>query len=86
MNDLLYDDVYGYLPVADYLMEQLNVLGCNLVLGYNTSRGIHLPNVGRWRNTQRMLQLLPREENENQNKRSRINSSLAFNEVWKIRS
>ena len=81
VNDLLHDDVYGYLPVADYLMEQLNVLGCNLVLGYNTSRSIHLPNVGRWRNTQRMLQLLPREENKNE--RPRINSSLAFNEVHK---
>ena len=81
VNDLLHDDVYGYLPVADYLMEQLNALGCNLVLGYNTSRGIHLPNVGRWRNTQRMLQLLPREENKNE--RPRINSSLAFNEVHK---
>ena len=83
VNDLLYDDVYGYLPVADYLMEQLNALGCNLVLGYNTSRGVHLPNVGRWRNTQRMLQLLPREEKEQQNERRRINSSLAFDEVHK---
>ena len=85
VNDLLYDDVYGYLPVVDYLMEQLNLLGCNLVLGYNTSRSIHLPNVGRWRNTQRMLQLLPREEKETaqQRERRRINSSVAFDEVHK---
>ena len=41
-NDLLYDDVYGYLPTKAYLMEQLNVLGCQLVLGYNTSHGIQL--------------------------------------------
>ena len=81
VNDLLYDDVYGYLPVVDYLMEQLNVLGCNLVLGYNTSRGIQLPNVGRWRNTQRMLQLLPKEEKVELGERRRINTSLAFDKV-----
>ena len=85
VNDLLYDDVYGYLPAVDYLMEQLNVLGCDLVLGYNTSHGIRLPNVGRWRNTQRMLKLIPEkeEEAEKQSERRRINSSLAFNEVRK---
>ena len=84
VNDLVYDDVYGYLPTIDYLMEQLNALGCNLVLGYNTSQGIRLPNVGRWRNRQRMLNLMPREEKEEQrSKRPRINSSLAFDEVHK---
>ena len=46
VNDLLYDDAYGYLPAVDYFMEQLNVLGCDLVLGYNTAHGIRLPNVG----------------------------------------
>ena len=83
VNDLLYDDVYGYLPAADYLMEQLNVLGCDLVLGYNTSHGIRLPNVGRWRNTQRMLQLMPKEASEKQRERRRINSNVAFDEVHK---
>lgn len=82
-NDLLYDDVYGYLPTKAYLMEQLNVLGCQLVVGYNTSQGIQLPHVGRWHNMQRMLQLAPREQNEAeaQNKRPRINSSLAFDKA-----
>ena len=85
VNDLLYDDVYGYLPAVDYFMEQLNVLGCDLVLGYNTSHGIRLPNVGRWRNTQRMLQLMPKEEKEGEKRgeRRRINSSVAFDEVHK---
>ena len=59
VNDLLYDDVYGYLPTTDYLMAQLNLLGCQLVLGYNTSEGIHFPKVGQWRNTQRMLRVFP---------------------------
>ena len=85
VNDLLYDDVYGYLPAVDHFMEQLNVLGCDLVLGYNTSQGIRLPNVGRWRNTQRMLQLMPKEdkEAEKRGERRRINSNVAFDEVHK---
>ena len=84
-NDLLYDDVYGYLPTKAYLMEQLNVLGCQLVLGYNTSQGIQLPHVGRWRNMQRMLELAPQEQKEEaaEKKRPRINSSVAFDEVHK---
>ena len=59
VNDLLYDDVYGYLRTTDYLMAQLNVLGCQLVLGYNTAEGIHFPKVGQWRNTQRALEVFP---------------------------
>ena len=83
VNDLLYDDAYGYLPAVDYFMEQLNVLGCDLVLGYNTAHGLRLPNVGRWRNTQRMLQLMPKEAAEMQRERRGINSSLVFDEVGK---
>ena len=59
VNDLLYDDVYSYLPTVNYLMEQLNVLGCQFVLGYNTSEGIHFPKVNQWQDTQRMLKILP---------------------------
>ena len=59
VNDLRYDDVYGYLRTTDYLMAQLNALGCELVLGYNTSEGIHFPKVGQWRNTQRALEIFP---------------------------
>ena len=59
VNDLLHDDVYGYLPTTDYLMAQLNLLGCQLVLGYNTSEGIHFPRIGQWRNTQETLEIFP---------------------------
>ena len=59
VNDLLHDDVYGYLRTTDYLMAQLNALGCQLVLGYNTSEGIHFPKVGQWRNAQRALEIFP---------------------------
>ena len=62
VQDLLHDDVYGYLPTTEYLMERLNVLGCELVLGYNTSQGVHLPNIGRWRATQKMLGVVPKYE------------------------
>ena len=59
VNDLLYDNVYGYLRTTDYLMAQLSVLGCQLVLGYNTSEGIHFPKVGQWQTTQRRFRLSP---------------------------
>ena len=59
VKDLLYDDVYNYLPTVNYLMEQLNVLGCQFVLGYNISEGIHFPKVNQWQSTQRMLKILP---------------------------
>ena len=62
IQDLLYDDVYGYLPTHEYLMEQLNVLDCELIMGYNTSQGIHLPNIGRWQATQKMLGVVPKYE------------------------
>ena len=62
VQDLLHDDVYGYLPTTEYLMEQLNLSGCELVLGYNTSQGIDLPNIRRWRATQKMLDLAPEYE------------------------
>lgn len=62
VQDLLHDDVYGYLPTTEYLMEQLNLAGCELVLGYNTSQGIDLPNIQRWRATQKMLDIAPKYE------------------------
>lgn len=62
VQDLLHDDVYGYLPTTEYLMEQLNLAGCELVLGYNTSQGIDLPNIRRWQATQKMLDIAPKYE------------------------
>ena len=59
VNDLLYDDVYGYLRTTDYLMAHLHLLGCQFVLGYNTSEGIHFPKVNQWRDTQRVLEIFP---------------------------
>ena len=82
VQDLLYDDVYGYLPAFDYLMEQLNVLGCDLVVGYNTSQGIIWPNIGRWLNTQRMLKLIPADQREApEAERPRINANLAIDKL-----
>ena len=80
VDDLLYDEVYGYLPTVPYLMEYLNALGCDFVLGYNTSRGIYRPDIGRWRDRQRMLQLMPPEKKggEPQPQRPKINERLVF--------
>ena len=84
VQDLLYDDFYGYLPAFDHLMEQLNMLGCDLVLGYNTSQGIIWPNIGRWRNTQKMLKLIPAEyEEDPEAEHRRINANLAVDELHK---
>ncbi len=82
VQDLLYDDVYGYLPAFDYLMEQLNVLGCDLVVGYNTSQGIIWPNIGRRRNMQKMLKLIPASQEEDpETERPRINANLAIDKL-----
>ena len=80
VDDLLYDEVYGYLPTIAYLMEQLNVLGCHFVLGYNISQGVHFPvNINQWRNEQKILKLIPDDHKEDeQNQRRRINSRMAF--------
>ena len=82
VQDLLYDDVYGYLPALDYVMEQLNALGCDLVVGYNTSQGIIWPNIGRRRNTQKMLKLIPASQEEDpETERPRINANLAIDKL-----
>ena len=80
VDDLLYDEIYGYLPTVDYLMEQLNALGCDFVLGYNISQGVHFPvNINRWRNEQKLLKLIPEDhKEEEQNQRPRINSRMSF--------
>ena len=82
VQDLLHDDVYGYLPTFDYLMEQLNGLGCHLVLGYNTAQGVIWPNMGRWLRTQKMLKLIPAaQEGYPETERPRINASLAVDKL-----
>jgi len=46
MDDLIWDDVFGYLPTVDFLMEQMNRLGCDAILSYSRSAGITFPNLG----------------------------------------
>ena len=84
VQDLMYDNFYGYMPAFDYLMEQLNMLGCDLVLGYNTSQGIIWPNIGRWRNTQKMLKLIRADyEEDPESEHPRINANLAVDDLYK---
>jgi len=61
VHDLLWDQRYGYLPTQYFLMEQLNVIGCDIVLGYTPSQGIVWPYVDRWREVQRALSLEARQ-------------------------
>jgi hypothetical protein len=46
INDIIYDDVYGYIWTRDYLLERMNYLGCDAVLYYTRSEGVLFPNVG----------------------------------------
>ncbi|RKU08420.1 hypothetical protein C6501_16475 [Candidatus Poribacteria bacterium] len=83
VNDLQYDEAFGYLPTVDYLMEQLNVLGCRLVLGYNATQGFTWPNIGKWLETQKILGLIPKDQGppEETDDRKRINSQLALHKL-----
>ena len=83
VSDLQYDEVYGYLPTSDYLMEQLNVLGCRLVLGYNATQGFAWPNIGRWIETQKILGLIPKDQSapEETEHRKRINSQISVHKL-----
>ncbi len=58
VQDLQYDEVYGYLPTLPYLMEQLHLLGCDLVIGYNNTEGIIFPRSHQWYQTQETLQIV----------------------------
>ena len=84
VQDLHYDDAYGYLPAMPYLMEQLNLLGCDLVVGYNSVQGIIFPNVRQWRRTQKMLEIVPPDAADEvplPDERRRINSNLAIGKL-----
>lgn len=83
VNDLLHDELYGYLPALDFLMEQLNVLGCRLVMGYNATRGIMWANAGKWIETQKILGLIPKEQGlpEYTEMRKRINTQLSYHKL-----
>ena len=84
VQDLHYDDAYGYLPAMPYLMEQLNLLGCDLVVGYNSVQGIIFPNVRQWRRTQKMLEIVPPDAADEvplPDERGRINSNLAIGKL-----
>ena len=84
VQDLHYDDAYGYLPAMPYLMEQLNFLGCDLVVGYNSVQGIIFPNVRQWRKTQKMLEIVPSDAADEvplPDERRRINSNLAIGKL-----
>ncbi len=83
VDDLQFDEHFGYLPTLDFVMEQLNALGCRLVLGYNATQGFMLPGVGKWIDTQKLLGLIPKDQGvpAETEDRIRINSRLAINKI-----
>ncbi len=83
VDDLQFDEHFGYLPTLDFVMEQLNALGCRLVLGYNATQGFICPGVGNWINTQKLLGLIPKDQGipDETEDRQRINSRLVINKL-----
>lgn len=83
VHDLFYDEAYGYLPSIEFLMEQLNALGCQLVLGYNATQGFMWPYVNQWLNTQKILGLIPKDQAapEETETRKTINTQLKINKL-----
>lgn len=83
VDDLQLDEHFGYLPTLDFVMEQLNVLGCRLVLGYNATQGFMWPGVGNWINTQKLLGLIPKDQGvpDETEERKRINSRLLIHKL-----
>ena len=57
VHDLLWDRRYGFLPTQYFLMEQLNIIGCDIVLGYIPSQGIIWPHIDHWQQVQQALGL-----------------------------
>ena len=76
VEDLVCDEEYGYLPMFPYLMEQLNTLGCDFVIGYTPSQGVIWPDVNQWKAIQKWLGLLPYEEKQDDESRVLINSKI----------
>lgn len=76
VEDLVRDEVYGYLPMFPYLMEQLNILGCDFVIGYTPSQGVIWPDVNQWKSVQKWMGLLPYEEQQDDGSRTPINSKI----------
>lgn len=83
VDDLQFDEHFGYIPTLDFVMEQLNVLGCRLVLGYNATQGFMWPGVGKWIDTQKILGLIPKDQKtpDETDERKRINSRLSVNKL-----
>ena len=76
VEDLVRDEIYGYLPMFPYLMEQLNILGCDFVIGYTPSQGVIWPDVNQWQSVQKWMGLLPHEEKQDDGSRTPINSKI----------
>lgn len=64
INDIIWDDIHGYLFTRDYLMERMNYLGCDAVIYYSRSEGLIFPNIGLRNAYQNGLKLARIEEIE----------------------
>jgi len=79
VKDIMRDEVYGYLPMMEYLLEQLNAMGIESVVGVQGGQ-IFLPKPNRIASPQRELWKLVAGANE----RKKINASLTFDDTQTI--
>ncbi|MFQ6043005.1 MAG: ATP-binding protein [Candidatus Poribacteria bacterium] len=80
VKDIMWDEIYGYLPMMEYLLEQLNAIGIEAVVGVQGGR-IFLPKPSRIESPQRELWKLKAGANE----RKKINESLTFDDTQVIK-
>ncbi len=73
VGDIVWDEVYGYFPMMEYLMEEMNALGIEAVAGVRGGQ-MFLPKPGRITAPQRHAWKLDGASNE----RKKINESLDF--------
>jgi SpoVK/Ycf46/Vps4 family AAA+-type ATPase len=81
VTDLARDQMFGYLTMLDYLMEQLNDIGCDVVVAYDRSQGVIFPNVGLRSEYQRLLGLEVKLPEGTKIERPHINSKLSIKKV-----
>ena len=81
IKDIMRDEVHGYMPMMEYILEQLNAMGVEAVAGVQGGQ-IFLPKPHRIESPQRELWKLGSGENE----RQKINEALTFGDTQVIKA
>ena len=90
VKDIVWNEVYGYLPMMEYLLEQFNAMGIEAAVGVQGGQ-IFLPKPDRIASSQREVWRLHSIVNINETipqdgERKKINESLTFNDTQIIKA